>query len=328
MHACGGAPAIQAQRQVPASMIALKNAAIRLLALLALQTLWLETSHSQVPGGAPFSDEISKQESIYRGTGPQVVEGYTTDRSLKDYAGLLPSGFDRALANLGPDDRWLDIGAGKGEAILDYFTLDPDPIDPGGRERGGRKAQAVAMSIEDGRTSRWHEIAARLGADKVDYLYNRRLREYSLDELGRFRVISDVVGGFSYTSNLSLFMEKVLGFLELSGSFFTLLQDVRAEGGWNRPHYAGSPFLTEIARADGSEVRICTWLKSIRCVEVTCEFKTGFIPHVEAYRVRKVCNDVAVPALASVHYQAGTPPERRFESRNPAPATGPAGGAR
>jgi len=302
-------------------MNALKNTGIRLVALLVLQTLWLETSLSQVPASPRIGEEISKQESIYQSKGEQVPEGYYTDRSLWDYARALSSGFDRALANLGPNDRWLDIGAGGGQAILDYYTPAYDLAHWEGWERRNWKAQAVAISIEDRRTPRWQQDAANLEKNKIQYLFNRRLREYSFDELGQFQVITDVIGGFSYTDNLSLFVEKVLGFLDLYGSFFSILQDVRSEDGTNRPHYAGSPFLTEISNAEGSEVGICAWLKSIACVEVTCESKTGWKPPVEAFHIRKVCNDVTVPALVTIHYEAGTPPERRFQLRNPSPSS-------
>jgi len=290
----------------------MKKTGMRIVVLLILQTLWLETSHSGDPGSPQFNEELSKQEAIYQSRGEQVPEGYVIDRSLLSYTFTLSSAFDRALANLGPKDRWLDIGAGTGRAILDYYTSRYDIMHLEGQERRGKKAQAVAISIEDRRTPLWQENAASLGANQIQYLFSRRLREYSLEELGRFQVITDVLGGFSYSLNLSLFMEKVLGFLELNGSFFTILQDVHSDDGTNKPYYADSPFLTEIANADGSEVRVCSWLKSIACVEVTCEFRAQWQPPVEAYSIRKVCNDVTVPALVSTHFEAGTPPERGF----------------
>lgn len=290
----------------------MKNTAIRIVALLILQTLWLDASHSGDPGSAQFNEELSKQEMIYQSRGEQVPEGYVIGRSLVSYTLTLPSGFDRALASLGPKDRWLDIGAGAGRAILDYYTSRYDVMHPEGQERRGKKARAVAISIEDRRTPLWQENTASLEANKIQYLFGKRLREYSLEELGKFQVITDVMGGFSYSLNLSLFMEKVLGFLELNGGFFTVLQDVRSEDGTNKPYYAGSPFLTEIANADGSEVKVCSWLKNITCVEVTCEFRGTLQPPIEAYTVRKVCNDVTVPALVPTHFEAGTPPERGF----------------
>jgi hypothetical protein len=121
-----------------------------------------------------------------------------------------------------------------------------------------------------------------------------------------------MIGGFSYTDNLSRFMEIVMGLLEVNGSFFTVLQDVQKEDGTNRPFYDGAPFLTEIVKSDGSEMKVCSWLRQITCARVTCESRSRWEPPVEAFRVEKTCDDVRVPPLSTLHYQAGTPPERRF----------------
>ncbi len=288
----------------------------RIVVLLVLHAVWLEASLAADPGSPKFNEEFSKQESIYWSDGERVPGGYTIDRSLLNYTDALSSEFDRTLANLGPKDRWLDIGAGMGQAILDYYHPNYDLTHVEGRARRGKKAQAVAISIEDRRTPLWQQNAAILEAQQILYLFNKRLREYSLAELGQFQLITDVIGGFSYTENLSLFVEKVLGFLALNGRFYTVLQDVHSEEGSNKPYYAKAPFLTEISTADRSEVKVCSWLKSVTCVEVTCEFKTGWKPPIEAFRIRKICNDVTVPALLPTHYESGTPPERRFQLKN------------
>ena len=295
----------------------MKNTGIRIVVLLVLQTLWLGSSHAQPAGSPAFKEEASKQEAIYQSQGEKKPEGYVIDRGLLSYTFTLPAEFDQALANLGPTDRWLDIGAGEGQAVLDYYAPRYDSMHPRGRERRGKKAQAVAMSIEDRRTPLWHQAAASLEANQIRYLFGKRLREYSLEQLGQFHVITDLLGGFSYTQSLSLFMEKVLGFLALNGSFYTILQDVHSELGTNRPYYPDARFLTEIANTNGSEVKVCSWLKRITCVEVTCELRPEWKPPVEVYRVRKTCNDVTVPALVPIHFEAGTPPERRYQLSNP-----------
>ena len=307
-------------------MGALKTTAIRLAVLLVLQTPWLEASRAQAAGSPKLDEQVTIQEGIYRSRGEDVPEGYIVGRSLLSYTFALASEFDRSLADLGPQDRWLDIGAGEGRAILDYYTERYDSMHAAGRERRGKKARAVAISIEDRRTSRWHQTAASLEKDKIQYLFNRRLREYSLEDLGRFQLMTDVAGGFSYAFDLSLFVEKALGFLEINGRFFTLLQDVHLEAGSNQPYHPGSPFLTELVNADGSEMRVCSWLKSIGCVQVACEPKADWKPPLEVYRIHKVCNDVTVPALVPVQFEAGTPPERRYRLRDP--LAGPARAAR
>jgi hypothetical protein len=251
------------------------------------------------------------------------LEGYVIDRSLAAYALALQPGFAQSLANLGPEERWLDVGAGQGLAVLDYYSPEYDPRQAGRRERQIKKGRAVAMSIEDRRTPRWQQTAETLEPNQLRYVFNKPLREYSAEELGRFQLITDVIGGFSYTENLALFMEKVLSLLTVNGTFYTVAQDVRAADGSNKPHYAGEPFLTQIKNAAGSDIGICAWLKTINCVEVDCNFKSDWTPPIETYRIRKTCDAVAVPPLKSERFVAGTPPERIFLLSSPAPAAKP-----
>lgn len=282
---------------------------------------------AETANGSPIVEEFARQKEIFQSKGEDVPEGYVIDRSLLAYTFTLSSEFDRSLANLGPADRWLDIGAGEGQAILDYYAPRFDSMHPEGRARRGKKARAVAISIEDRRTPRWHKTSASLEGDQIRYLSGKRLREYSSEELGRFQLITDLMGGFSYTANLSLFMEKVLGLMDLTSSFYTVLMDVRSELETNQPYYPDSPFRTEIVTPVGSEVKVCSWLKNIACVEVTCELKTEWQPPIEVYRIRKVCGDVSVPALVLTHFEAGTPPERRFQLIFPSTAPSGAVGA-
>ncbi len=290
--------------------------------LLCVHTLWAGIAYGQhsttpvVPAPAApalYGAEIIKQESIYQSKGTDVPAGYSIDRTLEEYTRGLTANFGRSLAALGPGDRWLDVGAGTGQAILDYYAANYDVEHPQGSESRGRKAKTVALSIEDRRTQAWHQTAARLDTGQLQYLFGKRLRDYSLEDLGKFRLITDVLGGFSYTDNVSGYMEKVLDFLEVGGSFYGVLQDVGAEAGVNKPFYPNARFLTEILNADASSVKICAWIKSIACVRATCEFKTDWKPPLEMYRIRKECNEVKVPELVRVHYEAGTPPERRFQ---------------
>ncbi|MFM9967994.1 MAG: hypothetical protein ACKVQK_06295 [Burkholderiales bacterium] len=277
---------------------------------------WLGAAHSAESDRTNFKEELIKQENIYRSKEGQVPSGYVIDRSLIDYTQTLPSDFDRALANLAPKDRWLDIGAGKAQAILDYYAPEYDLTRLEGRKRRAEKAQAVALSIEDRRTPQWHQTAARLAGGQLKYFFDKRVRDFSLQELGRFSVITDLLGGLSYTEELSVFMEKVLGFLELKGTFYTVLQDVKSETGANRPFYANAPYLTELTTTSGDELKVCSWMKSISCVEVSCELKLEWKPPIEVYRIQKVCDRVTVPVLVRTHFEAGTPPERRYRLKD------------
>lgn len=302
-------------------MIVPNLAVLRTAVVLLSAALWCQSSHAQSTDTSKFSEELSKQAGIYNSKGSDVPEGYVTGRSLLSYEFTLPEDFKKSLPKLGPEDKWLDIGAGEGRAVLDYATARYDVLHAKEPERSGKKAKAVAISIEDRRTHHWYQTSASLEPNQIQYFFGKSFRDYSLQELGKFKIITDLLGAFSYTRDIAVFMEKALGFLETDGSLYTVLQDVHSEEGSNRPHYPNAPFLTEITRADGSELKVCSWLKSISCVQVTCELKGDWTPPIEVYRVHKVCDDVQVPPLAPTHFQAGTPPERRFQLTQPLPAS-------
>lgn len=256
--------------------------------------------------------EVTRQQDIYRSRGPATPGGYTIDRALPTYARGLNAGFLQELAALRSSDRWLDIGAGEGRAVMEYCTAPNHALPEGFQPRAVGRAKALAMSIEDRRTPAWHQAAADLPEGQMGYVFGKSMGEYAAGELGQFQLITDVMGGFSYTPRLSTFMEKTLGVLAVNGTFYTVLADVSSESQSNAPHYAGAPHLTQIRNGEGGELKICNWLKRIGCVEVTCEFKSDWTPPIESYRIRKVCENVTVPVLQLDHYQAGTPPERRF----------------
>jgi SAM-dependent methyltransferase len=299
-------------RSVKSSVKGWKAAAARLAVVIAIvvQALGLRAVWPQELAPPRIDEEITKQEKIYRSRGADVPSGYVTGRGLSDYAELLPSGFCDALGRLGSSDRWLDIGAGAGQAILDYYAPEGDA--PSGEKcaRPGDKARAVAMSIEDRRTDKWRHQAASLGNDRIRYLSGKRLREYSPEGLGKFQIVTDVFGGFSYTEDLSRFVDKVLSLLEIGGVFYTLVPGVHLEHGKDK---LGILYLTELEDAAGRPEKVCSWLKKTTCVQVTCESQSDWKRPTELINIRKICSDTSVPRMKLVEFEAGYPPSRRFQ---------------
>ena len=131
------------------------------------------------------------------------------------------------------------------------------------------------------------------------------------DDLAQIdRMITDVYGGFSYTDNLSMFLEKVLSLLEVQGDFYTMLQSIHTSDGKDSPR---TWYLTELVDKSGRDVKVCDYLKRITCVQVTCEPRSAWEAPTELIRVHKVCQKTAVPSLKPLYYEAGNPPGRRFE---------------
>ena len=277
-------------------------AVVIVMAVLSLGAGWV-----QEPLQPRIDDEFAKQEKIYR---RRDAGSYTANRGLSNYAEVLPTGFCDALARLGSSDRWLDIGAGEGQAILDYYAAQ-DPAASAEKCAGSSpKGRAVAISIEDRRTDKWKEQAASLGDDRLRYLSGKRLRQYSLEELGKFQIITDVYGGFTYTENLSRFVEKVLSVLEVGGAFYTVLPAVHLEDNTDK---LGTWYKTELVDAASRPVKVCSWLKQTTGTKISCESKTGWDEPTQLIKIRKVYRDVTVPRTKLVEYIAGAPPGRRFQ---------------
>ena len=277
-------------------------AVVIVMAVLSLGAGWV-----QEPLQPRIDDEFAKQEKIYR---RRDAGSYTANRGLSNYAEVLPTGFCDALASLGSSDQWLDIGAGEGQAILDYYA----PQDPAASTEkcggSGPKGRAVAISIEDRRTDKWKQQAASLGDGRLRYLSGKRLRQYSLEELGKFQIITDVYGGFTYTENLSRFVEKVLSVLEVGGAFYTVLPAVHLEDNTDK---LGTWYKTELVDAASRPVKVCSWLKQTTGTKISCESKTGWDEPTQLIKIRKVYRDVTVPRTKLVEYIAGAPPGRRFQ---------------
>ena len=287
-----------------------KTAVTGMAVLIVLQPFGPGAGWPQEPAEPRLDEELAKQEKIYGSRGADVPSGYVTGRALSDYAELLPTGFCDSLGRLGSSDRWLDIGAGDGQAILDYYALEDDSAPAQKCARSFSKARAVAMSIEDRRTDKWQQQAAIFGGDRLRYLFGKRLRDYSPEELGKFQIITDVYGGFSYTEDLSQFLERVLSLLEVDGVFYTMVQNVRLEDGKDKPR---TYYQTELVDAAGRDVKVCSWLKKTTCAKCGCESKSDWHTPTELIKIKKVCSDVSVPPMKLLQYEAGNPPGRRFQ---------------
>ncbi|MGH7871011.1 MAG: hypothetical protein ACREQO_02200 [Candidatus Binatia bacterium] len=299
-------------RSVKSSVTGWKTAAtcLTVLIIMVLRALGPGAGWPQEPAPPQLDEEIAKQKKIFQRRGADVPGGYITNRGLSDYAELLPTGFCDALGRLGSSDRWLDIGAGAAQAILDYYAPEGDASSGEKCVRPGGKARAVAISIEDRRTDKWQQEAASLGDDHIRYLSGKRLRQYSSEELGKFQIITDVFGGFTYTEDLSQFVDKVLSLLEVGGGFYTLVPGVHLEDGKDK---LGTYYLTELENAAGRPEKVCSWLKKTACVKVSCESKSDWKRPTELIHIQKVCSDTSVPRMKLWEFEAGYPPGRRFQ---------------
>ena len=301
-------------RSVKSSVKGWKTAGTGVAVLIVLQALGLGAAWPQEPAPPRIDEEIAKQEKIYRSRGADVPSGYVTGRGLSDYAELLPTGFCDALGRLGSSDRWLDIGAGDGQAILDYYALEDDAapaekcarsFDQGTRGRDVHRGSPNGQVATAGRDLRRRPSALSLrqasaglfarGAGKISDHY-RRVRRLLL--YGR---LVPVPG------------EGV----ELAGDRRRLLHDGarRAFRGWqgqtrrlvsDRAAGCSQPRRESVLLAEENHLR-----ESRLRVEERLEKAH------RADKIEKVCSDVSVPRMKLLKYEAGNPPGRRFQLLEP-----------
>jgi len=292
---------------IKSSVRAWTTTAARVAVVIVMAVQLLGASWVKEPVQPRIDEQFDKQEKIYRRRG---AGSYTANRGLSSYAEVLPTGFCDALGRLGSSDRWLDIGAGEGQAILDYYAPRADAASAAKCGGSGHKARTVAISIEDRRTDRWQQQAAIFGDDRMQYLSGKHLRHYSREELGKFQIITDVYGGFTYTEDLSRFVENALSLLEIGGAFYTVLPAVQLEDGTDK---LGTWYRTELVDAASRPVKVCSWLKQTACTKVSCETMKDADEPTQLIKIAKVCSDVSVPRTNLVEYAAGSPPNRRFQ---------------
>ena len=146
-------------RSVKSSVKGWKTAAacLAVVIVIVVQALGLGAVWPQELAEPRLDEEIAKQEKIFQRRGADVPSGYITNRGLSDYAELLPTGFCDALGRLGSSDRWLDIGAGAAQAILDYYAPEGDA--PSGEKCArsvskGTRGRDVHRGPPDGQVAR------------------------------------------------------------------------------------------------------------------------------------------------------------------------------
>ena len=116
-------------------------------------------------------------------------------------------------------------------------------------------------------------------------------------------------GRFTYTENLSRFLEKVLSLLEIGGAFYTVLPAVHLEDGTDK---LGTWYKTELVDAASRPIKVCSWLKQTTCTKVGCESKSDWDAPTQLIEIRRLAATLRFRAR-TFGAMAGAPPGRRFQ---------------
>ena len=204
---------------------------------------------------------------------------FITNRDLTEYMHQLHPHFVGALRKLGPENHWIDLGAGKAIAQTQYLkTFDHIQKAP--------FATAVAFKID-----RWLPLPSFKGKLQV------REGAFEAQDTSTWRkadVITDVMGVLSYTRDLSTSLQKVVDLLNVNGELYIEF----------------APWVTSVQDA-GTQHKFLGFLERIDGLQVTGNF--GIV------KVVKKREHIQIPRMELVLYREDYPPYRAFKVIDPAP---------
>jgi len=268
---------------------------------------------------------------------------FETRRGFSHYVRTFPQSFSETLAQLGPDEHWVDAGSGEGFAIEDFFKR--EAIEETLLMKGARAGyfqyqtevitKAQAQFILAAFNSKGLEQKPRVtgvtfvmernppAQPKLNFYTGRFFEEIAESELGSAALISDFYGVVSYSPNLSQVIQRYHQILKTGGKAYILVGDFVERPqvgavGWDAP-LANS----RVKKANGTEVSLLDWLKSLKGFSASVEARemaprysvgstTGGIRRYSLI-LEKTQESLEIPHLRLMDSDLGKPPVRIFE---------------
>lgn len=207
---------------------------------------------------------------------------FTIDRDLLAYQRLLGPVFMEYLSDLGPEQHWVDSGAGEALAIRDYLSA-AEPSE---------KARVTAVSVIRPPGPALAEIEGRFPPPQFRYLAGKPIEERAAADIGGTDLITDVYGPLQYARQIDAVMGTYGRLLKPGGRLFAVL-----------------PAITFLEK-DGTQAGLTDWLGSVR------GFTAHQIPdprsHLREVILERNEDAVEVPPLRLLRAVEGTPPMREF----------------
>ncbi|MFC1853612.1 hypothetical protein ACFL27_25795 [candidate division CSSED10-310 bacterium] len=208
---------------------------------------------------------------------------YTIDRNLLDYKLILGPEFIEFLTSLGLEHHWIDSGAGRARAMIDY--VQDDFFSP--------QARVTALDSNTPEPHYLAELEKKFSSPGFRYLSGQRIENRHLDEVGCADLITDVYGPLQYSSTMDQVLERYATLLKPEGEIWTV-----------------QPVITFIYDRQNKEIRFQDWLKYVQGLTV----HSVLSPHSGARELVLLRNEesIVIPKLALQSIYSGSPPLRKF----------------
>lgn len=258
---------------------------------------------------------IGFQHSKPNDTPEKVV--YTVSRNLDSYM-VAFSPIDRehecegACEVLGPElkkltgsQHWIDVGAGKAIAAMEYIENKPVRHDEGWKYYSGsdHPARVTAITVERLETPELRGVLSHYGPGRFRYLSGKYIEDYSVSELGQADLITDVYGAVAYSPHIDAVFAKFGELLKKGGKVYTLVRKIED----HYEYFTVDPNVFIIVGSNNEKIPVEKWLRAIK----------GFtlLPHskgAETIILQKISDQVVVPPLELIEHKDGYPPMRKY----------------
>lgn len=230
-----------------------------------------------------FAHAIASNEKTVR------KSHFVTDRGLAEYRFFLGPGFFRRLKALGPQDHWMDIGAGSANAMNDYFHYAQKGLLP--------MPRMTAVTISAAPIKRRSLFRSR----KFRYWAGRPFEEYPDRELGHADLLTDLFGATTYSLRFDVVLEKMARRLKPEGIAYFSIKTAKLV----------------IRAGSGKRIKVKDWLgaiKGIRIIEARryYHFLENSLLRVAFQRTTAPLETPPLELVALEHNDASPSPRRTY----------------
>lgn len=205
---------------------------------------------------------------------PRVEKNkFVTGRGLYEYKDLLPQDFPQVLASLRADQHWIDLGAGKAKAQIEY-------IKSFRRHEEAAQLTAVAYKLD-----RWFRPGTYDGKLEIQ---EGAFEAQPTSSWKKADLVTDIFGVISYTHDMQGSLQKVFDLMTTGGHLYI----------------AVTPYATQF-KTQGRYLPMIDFLATIEGLKVEGRFG--------AIKVTKERAQIRVPNLHLLSIKDDAPPRRDFE---------------
>lgn len=198
---------------------------------------------------------------------------FVTSRDLWEYQTYLEKGFKEKLESLDENGHWIDLGAGKAQAQIDYYINFKNP-------KIAAQSTAVCYKLD-----RWFGIPRFQGKLEVK---EGMFEKQNTHDWKKADLISDFFGVISYTQDMTTSLQKTFDLLKVGGELYI----------------HSTNYVTHIQMTEKT-VTLTEFLQEIPGIKVEGRFGS--------LKITKLEEHIEIPEMEIIKYKDEAPPIRVFK---------------